>query len=175
MTRARIDMLKIDKFHVLLVCEIIIVYILAQILFMPMVSIPTESMAPTIEKESILFAIRAPLAGEYNRRDIIIFPAPDTPNVKYAKRIIGLPGETVEIINGVTYINGFELDEPYVLNASGSFGPYKVPEGHYFCMGDNRDDSFDSRYWDNTYVDADTIEGKAICVWWHKIPCYKRI
>lgn len=175
MTIATTDMFKLDKFHAFLVGELIIAYIVAQILFMPMVSIPTESMAPTIEKESILFAVRPALIDGYSRRDIIIFPAPDTPNVKYAKRIIGLPGETVEIVDGVTYINGIELDESYVLNASGSFGPYTVPEGHYFCMGDNRDDSFDSRFWQNTYVDQSSIQGKAICVWWHIMPCYKRL
>lgn len=74
----------------------------------------------------------------------------------YVKRIIGLPGEKIEIKNGLVYINDSEvpLDEPYLRNKpKGSFGPYYVPEDCYFCLGDNRNSSQDARAWDNEIDD----------------------
>ena len=89
------------------------------------------------------------------RFDIIIFRYPDDERQLFIKRIIGLPGETVEIRDGKIYLNG--SDEPLEdvqtkETMVGSFGPYTVPENSYFVMGDNRNDSKDSRYWTNTFV-----------------------
>lgn len=98
------------------------------------------------------------------RGDIIFFKYPDDEEEIYVKRIIGLPGETVDIIDGKVYIDGAlePLDEPYLYEEMlGSFGPYTVPEGEYFMLGDNRNVSVDSRFWDDKYVSRDQILGKA--------------
>ena len=96
------------------------------------------------------------------RGDVIIFLYPKDRSKSYFKRIIGLPGEVVEIQAGKTFINGQVLDEPYVdetYNQTKShFSPRKVPEYQYFVMGDNRDNSSDSRYWGT--VDKELITGK---------------
>ena len=101
------------------------------------------------------------------RYDIIIFPGPEEfgQHPYYIKRIIGMPGETVQIKDGKVYINDSEtpLDDSFVSETPlGSFGPYEVPENCYFMMGDNRNNSKDSRYWKNTFVRFDQIVGKAV-------------
>ena len=83
----------------------------------------------------------------------------------FIKRIIGLPGETVEIIDGKVYIDGSEapLDDSFTPETpTGNYGPYTVPENCYFMLGDNRNNSKDSRFWQNTYVERDKILGKAV-------------
>lgn len=99
------------------------------------------------------------------RGDIIFFAYPDDESKTYVKRIIGLPGEKVEIIKGKVYINDSDepLTEPYLLEKmkKEDFGPYNVPDGCYFVMGDNRNISVDSRYWDNKFVTNSEIYGKA--------------
>ena len=110
------------------------------------------------------------LAYEWNepeRFDIVIFKSPDDPEQKelYIKRIIGLPGETINIVNGKVYIDGKKtpLDDSFCPETPiGDFGPYTVPEGCYFMLGDNRNCSKDSRFWENTYVREDQIVGKAV-------------
>lgn len=104
------------------------------------------------------------LFSDPDRGDVIFFAFPDDETKTYVKRIIGLPGEKVEIIDGLVYINDSStpLKETYLNEEmEGSFGPYQVPEGHYFVLGDNRNISIDARYWDNTYVSDDQIFGKA--------------
>jgi signal peptidase I len=106
------------------------------------------------------------LISEPERGDIVIFKFPDDESQKFIKRIIGLPGEKVVIEDGKIYINDAEvpLEETYLKEewVVGT-GPYEfnVPEGCYFVMGDNRNDSNDARFWDNTYVTAAEIIGKA--------------
>jgi signal peptidase I len=106
------------------------------------------------------------LLSEPERGDIVIFKFPDDESQKFIKRIIGLPGEKVVIEDGKIYINDSEvpLEETYLKEewVVGT-GPYEfnVPEGCYFVMGDNRNDSNDARFWDNTYVTAEEIIGKA--------------
>ena len=98
------------------------------------------------------------------RFDIVIFKYPDDESQLFIKRIIGLPGDKVEIKDGKVYLNDSEtpLDDSFVPETPlGSFGPYEVPENCYFMMGDNRNNSKDSRYWQNTYVRFDQIVGKA--------------
>lgn len=97
------------------------------------------------------------------RGDIIFFDYPDDETKTYVKRIIGLPGETVEVIRGVVYVDGEVLSEDYLNEPmeDENFGPYHVPAGSYFVMGDNRNVSVDSRYWRNTFVTRNEICGKA--------------
>ena len=130
-------------------------------------TVPTGSMENTIMPGDDLFGFRlAYQFSEPKRGDIIIFKYPDDEEEKYVKRIIGLPGETVRIANAKVYINDSEtpLKEDYLKEAwTVATGPFEfhVPEGCYFVMGDNRNDSWDARYWDNTYVAREKIIGKA--------------
>lgn len=145
-------------------------------------TVPTGSMETTIMSGSRMIGFRvAYLFKEPQRGDIIVFRFPDDPSQFFVKRVIGLPGETVEVVGGITYIDGVQLDEPYInddywieyelikddpamVEAQGlryNAGPYTVPEGSYFMMGDNRGNSRDSRMWDNKFVTKDKIIGKA--------------
>lgn len=126
--------------------------------------VPSGSMLDTIQIGDRLIASRLSYKSESPQRgDIVIFKYPDDEKQKFVKRIIGLPGETVEIKDGGVYINGSAtpLTETYIKEKPvGHFGPYTVPEHSYFMMGDNRNDSLDSRYWTNTFVKEDKILGK---------------
>ena len=103
---------------------------------------------------------------EPKRGDIIIFKFPDNEEENYVKRIIGMPGDTIELRDARVYINGSEtpleedyLKEEWIMDSNPRF--YQVPDNCYFVMGDNRNNSWDSRYWNNTYVSKDKILGKA--------------
>ena len=132
--------------------------------------IPSGSMENTIMTGDRVIGNRFAYSfSDPQRFDIIIFRYPDDESQLFIKRIIGLPGETVEIQDGKIYLNG--SDEPLEdvqtkETMVGSFGPYTVPENSYFVMGDNRNDSKDSRYWTNTFVTKDEILGKAILRYW---------
>ncbi len=128
------------------------------------VSSPTGSMENTFMINDKVEVLRlAYLFSKPERGDIVVFPAPDEPEMDYIKRVIGLPGETIEGIDGVVYINGEPLTENYIKESwSGDFGPYEIPEGNYFMMGDNRRSSLDARFWTNKFVPFKNIEGKAI-------------
>jgi signal peptidase I len=118
---------------------------------------------------------------EIRRGDIIVFRYPLQPDTDFVKRVIGLPGDTVEVHDKVVSVNGKPLAEPYVIHVDPTiypprpqlpepyrsrdqFGPYFVPIGQYFAMGDNRDRSSDSRYWGT--VPRSMIKGKAFMVYW---------
>jgi signal peptidase I len=112
------------------------------------------------------------------RGDVVVFKYPDEPERDFIKRVIGLPGETVELKAKKVYIDGEPLDEPYVhflLPASEAqeitsfdvrerYGPVKVPDSQYFVMGDNRDNSQDSRYWG--FLPAHYVKGRALMIYW---------
>lgn len=134
-------------------------------------TVPTGSMENTILPGDDLFGFRLSyLFSEPERGDIIIFKFPDDETEKYVKRIIGLPGEKVTITGGKVYINDSEepLEEDYLKEewvlATGPF-EYEVPEGCYFVMGDNRNNSYDSRYWEHTFVSEDEIIGEALFIY----------
>lgn len=135
-------------------------------------SVPTGSMQNTIQPKDQLFGYRlAYLNEDPQRGDIIFFYYPDDETQKYVKRVIGLPGETVNITDGKIYINDSEipLEEPYLKEEwIRGTGPYvfEVPEGCYFCLGDNRNSSHDARYWVNTYVTREKIIGKALYIYY---------
>lgn len=128
--------------------------------------IPSESMEQTIMTGDRVFGNRlAYVFGEPERYDIIIFKYPDNEKELFIKRIIGMPGETVEIKDGKVYINGSKepLDDSFTPETPvGDYGPYTVPADSYFVLGDNRNYSKDSRFWNNTYVAEDKILGKAV-------------
>ena len=128
--------------------------------------IPTGSMENTIMTGDRIFGNRlAYVLGDPQRFDIVIFRYPDDESQLFIKRIIGLPGETVEIIDGKVYIDGSEtpLDDSFTPETpTGNYGPYTVPENCYFMLGDNRNNSKDSRFWQNTFVERDAILGKAV-------------
>src|SRR6266511_1268207 len=119
--------------------------------------------------------------GTLERGDVIVFKYPEEPDRDFIKRVIGLPGETVELREKKVYVNGKPLDEPYVhfLQPPGSssemhevtsydvrerYGPVTVPPRQYFVMGDNRDNSQDSRYWG--FLPRENIKGKALFIYW---------
>ncbi len=106
--------------------------------------------------------------GHIERGDIIVFWYPKEPDKSYVKRVIGMPGETVEVRNGKILINGTELSEPYLDKEHNqnlpSFPPRKVDEHYFFVMGDNRDNSSDSRYWG--LVPEKYVYGKAFFRYW---------
>ncbi len=135
-------------------------------------NVPTGSMENTIVTGADMFGYRlAYLNSDPERGDIIIFRFPDNEKEKYVKRIIGLPGETVTINEGKIYINDATepLEEEYLkedwVEAAGPY-VFQVPENSYFVMGDNRNNSYDSRYWDNTFVTREEIIGKALFVYY---------
>lgn len=132
--------------------------------------IPSGSMENTIMTGDRVFGNRlAYLRSDPKRYDIVIFKYPDDPSRLFVKRIIGLPGETVEIKDGKVYIDGSEepLDDSFCKEESyGNYGPYEVPQGCYFMLGDNRNNSNDSRKWKNTYVERDAILAKAVLRYW---------
>lgn len=135
-------------------------------------TVPTGSMEHTIEPGDDLFGLRLSYRfSEPKRGDIIIFKFPDDESQKYVKRVIGLPGEKVTITEGKVYINDSEepLTEDYLkeewVQATGPF-EFEVPEDGYLVMGDNRNDSYDARYWENTYVTRDEIIGKAYFIYY---------
>lgn len=134
--------------------------------------VPTGSMENTIMPGDRLIGNRlAYIKDGPERGDVVVFKYPDDEKETYVKRVIGLPGETVEIRDAKIYINGSEepLEEDYLKEDwTVATGPYtfEVPEGHYLVMGDNRNDSWDARYWTNTYVARDKILGKAVFTYW---------
>lgn len=126
-------------------------------------SVPTGSMETTVMTgDRIVINRLAYKLDSPKRGDIVSFILPDDGTSQYLKRIIGLPGETLEGKDGVVYIDGAPLDPDYtdqVINED--FGPFTIPDGCYFMMGDNRNNSWDSRFWKNKYVSLDAIIGKA--------------
>nr|WP_296007000.1 signal peptidase I [uncultured Blautia sp.] len=128
--------------------------------------IPSESMEQTIMTGDRVFGNRLAYLFEKPKRfDIVIFKYPDHEKELFIKRIIGLPGETVEIKDGKVYIDGSEepLDDSFTPEEPlGDYGPYVVPENSYFMLGDNRNYSKDSRFWNNPYVAEEKILGKAV-------------
>ena len=136
--------------------------------------IPTESMANTIMPRDRFLDNRLPYHfSDPQRGDIVVFKFPDNEEILYVKRVIGLPGETVEIKDGQVYVDGRNIDEPYIrVTTEGNFGPYNVPEGNYFMMGDNRNNSLDSRRWNNTYVERKKISGKVFLEYFPRIKVF---
>jgi len=137
-------------------------------------TVPTGSMENTIMSHTRLVAWRLSYAfSEPERLDVIVFESPDGEDILYVKRIIGLPGETIEIVAGEVFINGNLLDEWYLKGMPHELDQEAriIPEGHFFVMGDNRNNSKDSRGlgampWVNQYIPRENILGRASFSYW---------
>lgn len=155
--------------------------------FVQAFKIPSGSMLPTLQigdhllVNKLLYGVRVPIVGtrflsffEPERGDIIVFVYPEDRDKDFIKRIVGVPGDVIEIRQKQLYRNGKPVDrtsEPYAQYTKGvepgvrdNFGPVTVPEGHVYVMGDNRDHSFDSRFWG--FVPYEDIKGKAFIIYW---------
>ncbi len=150
--------------------------------------IPSGSMEPTLLigdhllVNKFIYGIHIPFTDirllplrKPQRGDIIVFKFPKDRSKDYIKRVIAVEGDTVEIRNKRVYVNGQPLDEPYAyysddtilpgtVDPRDNFGPIKVPKDSFFVMGDNRDRSYDSRYWG--FVNIKDVEGKAFIIYW---------
>ena len=153
----------------IIIVVFVIAFLLGQFVYIN-ARVPSGSMEQTIMTGDRVFGNRlAYKTKDPERFDIVIFKYPDDPSQLFVKRVIGLPGETVNIVDGKVYINDSEepLDDSFCPETpQGSFGPYEVPEGCYFMLGDNRNHSMDSRYWMNTFVEKDAIEAEVAIRYW---------
>lgn len=147
--------------------------------------IPSGSMLQTLQigdhllVKKFSYGVKLPFTdhviipvGSPKYKDIIVFKYPGDPSIDYIKRVIGVPGDTVEVRDKKVFVNGKELNEPYVQYTDAghispmrdNMAPRKIPKGEYFVMGDNRDGSNDSRFWGN--VPEENILGKAWVIYW---------
>lgn len=158
---------EVKSFVLSLLITIAVVFVLKNFVIIN-AKVPTGSMENTIMPGDNILGFRlAYVTEEPERGDVIFFYFPDDETQKYVKRIIGLPGETITIVDGKIYIDESEvpLDEEYLKEEwTRGTGPYifEVPENSYFCMGDNRNRSADAREWNNPYVTKEKIIGKAL-------------
>jgi len=156
--------------------------------FIQAFKIPSGSMIPTlligdhILVNKFIYGTKIPFSDRRvlvfkkpERGDIIVFKYPEDPSRDFIKRVIAIEGDVVESRDKMIYVNGKPVNEPYAQHTDSSlrpggieprdnFGPYIVPKGKYFVMGDNRDQSYDSRYWG--YVDMKDIRGEALIIYW---------
>lgn len=130
--------------------------------------IPSGSMIPTLEPGDRVLVLKFWYSLpklEPKRGQIVVFKYPVDPRRDFVKRVIGVPGDTVEIKNGTVFVNGAELFEPYVKNHdSYNMEQIAVPEDSYFCLGDNRPNSQDGRFWG--FVPRKFLRGPALFRYW---------
>ncbi|WP_191089560.1 MULTISPECIES: signal peptidase I [Paenibacillus] len=127
--------------------------------------VPTDSMVPTIQVGDRVLVEKMLWLTTLKFGDLVVFNPPvEHGHTPYVKRLIGLPGDIVEVKDGSLYRNGAQVEEPYLaVTMNYSFGPVTVPENKYFFLGDNRNISYDSHLWPTTpFVDKDEIIGKVI-------------
>ena len=145
--------------------------------------IPSGSMEPTllvgdhILVNKFIYGIKIPYfqstlipISDPDRGDIIVFIYPEDQSKDFIKRVIGLPGDRIQIQGKAIFVNGQPFDDKYghydekAGNTNRSYGPVVVPKDHYFVMGDNRDHSLDSRFWG--FVRSTAVKGKAFIIYW---------
>ncbi len=150
--------------------------------------IPSGSMLPTLLigdhllVNKFIYGIRVPFSGKVlvplkdpKSGDIIVFKFPKDRNIDYIKRVVGVPGDKIEVKNKKVYRNDKLAEDPFAhftsttilpgsVSPKDNFGPITVPEGKYFVMGDNRDNSSDSRFWG--FVETNDVLGKAMIIYW---------
>ena len=158
---------EVKSFIFTLLITIALVFVLKNYIIIN-ATVPTGSMENTIMPDDNILGYRLAYLNEGPERgDVIFFYFPDDESQKFVKRVIGLPGETVTILEGKIYIGNSNepLDEPYLKEEwTRGVGPYvfQIPEDSYLCLGDNRNNSKDARDWNNPYVKKEKIIGKAI-------------
>jgi len=138
--------------------------------------IPAASMLPTLEIGDHLLVDKSIYKkSSIQRGDIIVFPMPKKPQIEYIKRVIALPGDTIEIINKEVFINGNKEKDSYSIHLDArifekgisprdNFGPIEIPDGNVFVMGDNRDNSYDSRFFG--FIPIQSVKGKSVQIYW---------
>jgi signal peptidase I len=194
----------------ILFCAVVVVFFVARPFFVEAFKIPSGSMENTLLVGDFLFVnkavygaevpfvhVRLPALQHPKRGEILVFEYPPNPEKDYVKRLVGLPGDTVEMRDGTVYIDGTALVEPYVVHTDpnsdpgeaefawqrpflvrtaeasthpsrNNWGPLVVPEGNYFVLGDNRDNSADSRYWG--FVPDSLVRGRPMFVYYSYEP-----
>jgi signal peptidase I len=152
-----------------LVISVVLAVLVILFLYQPVKVEGTSMMPSLVDQERIFinkFVYRFGI-GDVHRGDLVVFWFPQDPTKSYIKRVIGLPGDTVEVDNGNVIVNGQVLSEDYVMaeyRDRSSMSPYKVAEDEYFVLGDHRSSSNDSRAWGG--VPRTHIYGKAVFVYW---------
>lgn len=147
----------------------LIALVVVLFLYQP-VKVEGTSMMPALQDNERVFINKFVYRfgfGEVERGDTVVFWFPGDPTKSFIKRIIGLPGDTVDVRGGQVYVNGSLLVEPYVPDEYRdgiSVGPVRVPEGQFFVLGDHRSSSNDSRSWGP--VPREAIYGKAVFAYW---------
>ena len=183
-----------EAFGIALVLALII-----RTFFIQAYKIPSGSMEPTlligdhILVNKLIYGLRVPDSlfgitfpgvpwGQYlfsietvHRGDVVVFVFPPDPTKDFIKRVIGLPGDTVQVKDAKVWLNGSPMPDPHAhfevseqerspISPRDNFGPVTVPAGKLLMMGDNRDRSYDGRYWG--FVDTNLVEGRAILIYW---------
>ncbi len=129
------------------------------------VQVESISMMDTIKPSVLLMVSKFAYRDDaYSRGDVIVFHYPNNPADDYIKRVIGLPGDVVEVQNGGVYVNGIIVNEPYIKESPMYTGTWVVPEGTLFVLGDNRNHSSDSHEWG--FVPFENVFGRAFLIYW---------
>jgi signal peptidase I len=186
-TARRLHIIRVKKYNrwyfyilIILINAFLVNSLLAPFIIPPIKAykLPAASMTSTLMiGDRVIVNKKYYTNNNPKRGDVVIFPDPSDPSKDFIKRVIGLPGETIEIVEKKVYINGKPLEEPYIMGAPGKglltdmapgkkFGPVTVPNGKLFVLGDNRDNSFDSRHFG--FVDRAALKGKALYIYWAK-------
>ncbi|MDO4281531.1 MAG: signal peptidase I [Peptococcaceae bacterium] len=160
------------KDYILPVVIALAIVIVLRMFVLGMYYVPSGSMIPTLQiNDKVVVTKLSYKMHEPERGDVVVFKYPPNeeqglPEKDYVKRLIGLPGEKLEIKNNTVYINDMPVEEPYVNSNTNmpDYGPITIPEGEYFMMGDNRNDSSDSRVWG--FVPEEYLIGKAQLIYW---------
>lgn len=141
-----------------------IIYFVIDYAILARVRVEEVSMRPTLlPGDRALVSKLAYRFSDPERGDVVVFHSPTEP-ADYIKRVIGIPGDIVEVDQGVVKVNGQILDEPYLAEPPAYLGTWEVPEGSLFVLGDNRNQSSDSHEWG--FITRSSIVGKAFVVYW---------
>ena len=152
-----------------IVISVVLAVVLIVFIYQP-VKVEGTSMMPGLTDQERIFINKYTYklsAGSIERDDLVVFHYPYDPSQSYIKRIIGLPGDTIQIEDGAVMVNGAKLNEPYVpaeYRDHMSLAKEVVPKDHYFVLGDHRSSSNDSRVWG--FVERGEIYGKAVFIYW---------
>lgn len=155
-------MMKIMKQYLPSILIALVVSIFVRTYVAEAMKVPSGSMIPTIQINDHLIVEKLMWITNLNHGDIIVFHAPEE-DKKYVKRLIGLPGDEIEIKDGELYRNKVIVSEPYLNETMNyNYGPIEVPANKYFFLGDNRNVSFDSHAWAYPFIDKDKLIGKVM-------------